>query len=144
MKKKNSYRLIAFFMLASLLPTGCGTIDQIHTNEVTTNFDEIFILYSKHLRWGHFKELTSFMTAEQIGPAMEIIAANTDKIGDRKVSKVQPLSWLLDEQAGTMTGDVTIEYYIPSRSVIRTATDHQIWKLNGNVWQLDSGLPKLP
>ena len=131
--------VISFLML-----TGCetvqNTIDRIETSELTGKFDETFISYSKHLRWGHFRELTTFMTAEQRAPTL----AKAESLKGRKISHVTPSAWVLDEEGGVMVGDILIDYYIIDRGVIRSATQTQTWRYKDERWQLDSGLPDLP
>ena len=131
--------VISFLML-----TGCDTVrntmHRIETSELTGKFDETFITYSKHLRWGHFRELTTFMTTEQIAPTL----AKAESLKGRKISHVQPSAWVLDEEGGVMVGDVLIDYYIIDRGVVRSTTQRQTWRYNDERWQLDSGLPDLP
>ena len=113
--------VISFLML-----TGCetvqNTIDRIETSELTGKFDQTFVSYSKHLRWGHFRE----------------------SLKGRKISHVTPSAWVLDEEEGIMVGDILIDYYIIDRGVIRSTTQHQTWRYKDERWQLDSGLPDLP
>ena len=130
-----------------LMLTACNavsnTIHRIETNEIMNDFDETFTQYSKHLRWGHFRELTTFMTQEQIGPSM----AKIDSLKERRVSRVTPIAWILDEEDGVMVGDVVIDYYITNRAVIRQTTQQQTWRLVGEdheIWKLDTPIPDLP
>ena len=134
-------------LMLGLLLTGCNavsnTIQRIETSEKMEDFDETFTLYSKHLRWGHFRELTTFMTQEQIGPSL----AKIDSLKDRRISRVTPTAWIYDEEKGVMIGDVIIDYYITNRAVIRQTTQQQTWRLVGEedeFWQLDSPIPDLP
>jgi len=133
--------IITIFIFSSILLTGCNTLQRIQTGQLTTEFDQTFLLYAKHLRWGHFRELTTYMTPEHIGPAMEKITSIT--LRGIKVSHVEPIAWLLDMENEVMTGDVVVDYYITSSGLIRQTTQHQIWRLNGDIWQLDGGLPDL-
>jgi hypothetical protein len=132
---KTSVLLIAL----SLMMTACNTLQRIEDGELTSTFDRTFLTYSKHLRWSHFRELTTFMMPEHIGPSIE--AAN--KLKDIKVSRVTPTAWLLNNQTGVMNGDVIIDYYITSSGMIRSITQHQTWRHDDerDTWQLDNGLP---
>ena len=134
-------------LMFGLLLTGCNavsnTIQRIETSEKMEDFDETFTLYSKHLRWGHFRELTTFMTQEHIGPSM----AKIDSLKERRISRVKPVAWILDEENGVMVGDVVIDYYLTNRAVIRQTTQQQTWRLVGEedeIWKLDSPIPDLP
>jgi|GEM_PF-3611592 len=138
--KTRQYLFISSIIVVSLLLTACNTLQRIQTSEITGRFDETFNLYSKHLRWSHFKQLTTFMTPEQIAPALEKIQS----LEGRKISSVRPQAWIFDEKENVMVGDVDIDYYVVDRGVIRSTTQHQTWRLNGETWQLDSGLPNLP
>lgn len=131
--------IIAFTILASVLLSGCNTIQRIQAGELTTDFDQTFRQYSKHLRWGHFRELTAFMTADHIAPAM----VQAGSLKDIKISSVKPTAWILDKDAGIMTGDVMVDYYITTRGVIRSTTQHQTWRYQNEKWKLDNGLPDL-
>lgn len=134
-------KLISMGILGFTL-TACNTMQRIHNDELMTNFDQTFTTYSKHLRWGHFRELTTFMTPEHIGPSLQKV----DSLKDRRVSRVKPIAWIMDEEKGVMVGDVVIDYYITSRAVIRQTTQQQTWRLVGEDehWKLDTGLPDLP
>ena len=68
--RTSQYLFISSLIVASLLLTGCNTLQRIQAGEITEKFNETFNLYSKHLRWSHFKQLTSFMTPEQVAPAL--------------------------------------------------------------------------
>lgn len=138
MTKTAIYRIVFIITIFTLL-SACNAMQNLRTSEITGKFDERFRLYSKHLRWGHFRELTAFMTPERIAPAL----IQVDSFKERRITNVKPIAWLLDEQAGTMTGDVMIDYYVENRAVVRSVTQHQIWRRNGEIWQLDSGFPDL-
>ena len=128
-----------FIVVIALMLSACNTIQRLQTNELTTTFNERFRLYSKHLRWGHFNEVTTFMTQEHIAPSI----AKINSFKERRITSIKPLTWILDEQAGTMVGDIDVDYYIADRGVIRSTSQHQTWRLNGEIWQLDAGLPDL-
>ena len=135
----NIRHIITLTMLSGILLSGCNTMQRIQTGELTTTFDRTFIQYAKHLRWGHFRELTTFMTTDHIGPTIEKIPAIT--LRDIRISKVQPTAWLLNYDTGVMVGDVIVDYYIVSSGIIRSTTQHQTWRYNGEEWKLDNGLP---
>jgi hypothetical protein len=131
--------VISFLML-----TGCetvqNTIDRIETSELTGKFDETFISYSKHLRWGHFRELTTFMTTEHIAPTL----LKAELLKGRKISRVTPSAWVFNEEEGVMVGEILVDYYIIDRGVIRSTTQSQTWRYKDERWKLDNGLPDLP
>ena len=133
--------IITFTILSGILLTGCNTMQRIQTGELTTTFDRTFIQYEKHLRWGHFRELTTFMTTDHIGPTIEKIPAIT--LRDIRISRVKPTAWLLNYDTGVMVGDVIVDYYIASSGVIRSTTQNQTWRYDGEEWKLDNGLPDL-
>ena len=134
--RRFSYTLIIAF---SLLLGGCNTLQRIQANELTTTFDRTFLVYSKHLRWNHFREMTTFMMPEHVAPSM----AKIGLLSDIKVSRVTPLAWLLNDEEGVMIGDVIIDYYLVSTSTIRSTTQHQTWRHDSesDTWRLDNGLP---
>jgi len=138
--KTNKFFASIIITISFLLLTGCNTLQRIENSELTSDFDQIFDAYSKNLRWSHYKQITVFMTDEQIAPSLDKIKS----LKGRRVSDVKPIAWALDDQTQVMTGDVVIDYYIVDRGVIRTTTQHQTWRYIGDTWRLDSGLPDLP
>ena len=126
-------------IILGLLLSGCNTMQRIQNSELMEDFDETFFLYSKHLRWGHFRQVTTFMTPERIGPAMDQI----DTFKDIRVSKVQPITWILNSEEETIKGEIVVDYYIVSRSVIRSTSQKQTWRYINDTWKLDTGFPDL-
>lgn len=134
------FNVVVLLLTMTLMLSACNTLQQMKTREIMTDFQEVFRLYSKHLRWGHFRELTTLMTPSQLGPALEKI----DSLKDRRISKVKSIKWDLDEENKVLVGPVVIEYYLSDRGIIRTTTQQQTWRLIGDNWKLDTGLPDLP
>lgn len=135
----NKLLKVSVLTLCLLVLAGCNTLQRIQSGEITGKFDDTFETYSKHLRWSHYKVLTSFMTPEKIGPALE----KAESLKGRRVSSVKPVAWVLDAENKVMVGDVVIDYYIVDRGLIRSTTQHQTWRFDGNAWKLDNGLPDL-
>jgi hypothetical protein len=133
-----TFKLLCLLAIIVML-NGCNTMQRIHTRELMTEFDETFIQYSKHLRWGHFRQLTTFMTQEHVAPTL----AKIDSLKNIRISDVKPITWILDEEKGVMVGDVVIDYYITNKAIIRQTTQNQVWRWADEHWKLDSGLPDL-
>lgn len=142
------YTIIRYLTIAILLGTtlfGCNTIQKMKekskNNELTNKFELSFLLYRKYLRWGNLKEITNLMTENQVPSAIKKL----DSLKNIKISRVEPGTWKLDKDKLTMTGDITVDYYIVDRGVVRSTTQHQVWRYNeeSKVWRLDTGLPDL-
>ena len=130
---------VLYLTFSLVMLTGCNTLQRIQAGELTTTFDRTFKVYQKHLRWSHFREMTSFMKPEHVGPSM----AKIPELSDIKVSRVTPLAWVLNDVEGTMVGEIIIDYYITSTSTIRSTSQRQTWRHDSenDIWQLDNGLP---
>jgi hypothetical protein len=131
-------KLITLITLGFML-TACNTMQRMHQSELMNDFDTTFVQYSKFLRWGHFRELTTFMTKDHVAPSM----AKIDSLKNIRISKVNPIAWILDEEKGVMVGDVVIDYYVTNKAVIRQTTQQQVWRWIDEHWKLDTGLPDL-
>lgn len=137
---------LALALVFGMFLSGCNTLQRIQSGELTTTFDRTFIAYSKHLRWGHFRELTNFMMPEHIGPAL----TKAIQLDDVKVSRVTPIAWVLsgmdddNDENTVMVGDVVIQYYLVSTSTIHSITQNQTWRHDSenDTWRLDNGLPE--
>lgn len=104
-----------------------------------TRFEETFRLYSKHLRWGHFHQVSEFMTQRHAAESLN----KADNFRGTQISSVRAASWIVDEAKEKVAGNVMIDYYMTNRAVIRQTTQDQTWLWNGKNWKLDNGLPDL-
>ncbi len=118
--------------------TGCN---ELQARDRMTKFEETFRLYAKHLRWGHFPEVTGFMTPEHVAPSL----SHATKLKEIRISGVTPINWIVDEAQENISGNVTVSYYVTNRGVIRETTQQQtwIWQSEGKNWKLNTGLPDL-
>ncbi len=117
---------------------GCNTWKD---EDRMTKFNDSFRAYSKHLRWGHFHEVSSLMTTAHIAPAVATIPS----LKNVRITAIEPLKWLVDETRENISGNVRIDYYLEDRGVVKQISQPQVWRWfeEPGTWKLDSGLPQL-
>lgn len=129
--------IVIFAACSLLFLEGC---QRLKNQDTTRRFDETFRQYSKHLRWGHYRQLAQFMTPEHAPGALE----KADKYRERRVSSVHASQWIFNENMTQATGLIEIRYYLTDRGVIKDASQKQTWIREKDNWLLDNGLPDLP
>lgn len=131
--------LIAVFTTAVFTTlTGCGPSKE---KERMVKFEESFRAYAKHLRWGHFHEVSGFMTAAHVTPAI----ASIPSLKNVRITSVEPLNWIVDESQESISGNIRVDYYLEDRGVVKQTSQPQIWQWfeDSQAWKLDTGLPQL-
>ncbi|TNF93463.1 MAG: hypothetical protein EP297_12500 [Gammaproteobacteria bacterium] len=129
----------SFVIISCILAlTACQTLDN---KKRAKSFDEILYEYTKFLRWGHFREITNFMTAEHRAASQDKV----DSFSNIRISSVNSTDWISDETGNRLTGTVDIKYYVEDRAVVRKTKQQLVWVYDeeGKFWLLDSGLPAL-
>jgi hypothetical protein len=140
-KLRDSAKLL-FIMSGVLALTACQSpVTSYENKKRAKSFDEIIYEYTKFLRWGHFREITYFMTPEYKAASQEKV----DSFKNIRVSSVKTGNWTSDETGNRLNGMVEIDYYVEHRAVIRQTKQQVAWIYDeeGKFWQLDSGLPEL-
>lgn len=130
--------IVSFLLLSSLfITTGCN---RISGQDQMTRFDETFRIYSKHLRWGHFHEISGLLTPKHIEPAL----AKIPSLKNIRVSSVEPIKWIVAQNKEKLSGTVKISYYVTDRGVIRETHQQQTWLWNADtkIWKLDNSFPE--
>jgi len=122
--------LLAF----ALLSVACNPIK---SKWELTLFDDTFRLYSKHLRWGHFREISGMMTDRYVTESL----AKIPRLKNIRVSRVEGPDWIVNENKDNISGTVEVSYYLADQGVIRQTTQQQTWIYRDNRWQLDAPLP---
>ena len=132
---KKSWAIATIILI--LLSTACNSLK---SGERMTHFDETFRLYAKHLRWGQFTQVSSFLTEDHIAHSLAIIPS----LKNIRVTHVTPLNWIANQEKDTIRGTVTIDYYITNRGVVKQTRQAQTWRWQETGWKLDADLPELP
>lgn len=137
---KTHTRFFTVLIILSALLTACNPISQLQSRSRLTLFDDAFQLYSKHLRWGHYRQITSQMTQEHIPLSIARITA----LKNRRISQIEAPLWNLNESQDSTTGTVVISYYLADQGIVRQSTQQQTWIFQDDRWLLDAPLPDLP
>ena len=137
--KTKIYSVFCMLLLASLL-SACNPLQTLKSRNKWTDFDSAFQNYSKHLRWGHFREAAGFMTRQRQIESQALLA----KLKNRRVSGVKATNWIMNKEEDEISGTIEISYYLEDRGVIRQTEQTQTWILQEKNWILDSPLPDLP
>jgi hypothetical protein len=136
---KTSYSFALGILLLSGLLAACNPLKPLQSQDAWTNFNDTFKVYSKNLRWSHFRETAAFITPQHQAASQALLPS----LKNRRVSKVTPTSWIMNKEEDGITGLIEINYYVTDRNVVRQMTQKQSWVLlNGN-WLLDTPLPDL-
>jgi len=136
---KTTYSLGLGILLLSGLLAACNPLKPLRSQDAWTGFNDTFKAYSKYLRWSHFRETTAFMTPKPQSDSLAMLA----RLKERRVSKVTPTSWVMNQTEDAVTGIVEIDYYVTDQNVVRQTTQKQSWVLKEGNWLLDSPLPNL-
>lgn len=132
---KQALGILTLSVYLLLLPA----CNQLQNQNRMTQFQETFRQYAKHLRWGHYSQVTRFMTEAHITTAL----SQSNRLKDIRISSVEPSSWIVSENSDTINGTINIEYYLTNRAVIRQTSQNQTWHWQDKAWKLDNGLPDL-
>ncbi len=137
MREKLTYGLLLITVFVVL--TGCNSWKKEEDRMMI--FSASFSAYSSHLRWGHFYEVSAFMTADYI-PS---VTASIPSLKNVRITAVEPLKWVVDEAQESLSGSVQISYYLTDRGVVKQINQQQtwLWFEESRTWRLDTGLPEL-
>lgn len=125
----------ALIIVAALI----AACNPLQSQSRLTLFDDSFQIYSKYLRWGHFREATSLMTDKHRLASLAKISG----LKDIRISRVQATQWIMNEEKDRISGSIEISYYLTNQAVIRQIIQQQTWLFKDKVWRLDTGLPEL-
>ncbi len=134
MYKKSIHGLLMATTLAALF--GCGSWKD---EDRMTKFSDSFRIYSKHLRWGHFHEVSSFMTPEHVESAIAAIPS----LKGVRITAIKPLKWTVDKSQDNISGNIQIDYYIEDIGIVKQTSQPQTWRWFKDLktWKLDADLP---
>jgi hypothetical protein len=130
-------RVIGVWSLG-LLFVGCGTLEK---DKLALGLQAATAAYQSAIRWGYFDTAYALLHPDlRTGKTLPTVFKDLRVTGYDVVQP--PVVARVGQPEATQI--VTIDYLYEDRQVVKTITDHQVWRYDPKLkrWWLGSGLPK--
>jgi len=125
----------AVSVLLLVLAVGCTGLTE---GSRLDQFSQIAKSYERALTRSEYHTAAKYHHHPPKGAPVKLERFANIKIFRYKIKNIQVLN-----NARTIEQDVELQYFLLDRNILKTTTDHQVWRYNETrkVWMLESGMP---